>query len=138
MKKFLGVLGFLVLLNWATAAACPPASTSYSAVSLPALPYGGDMYYCAVSAAPTTIGDLTAAGWAKNVQICSRTCSYERMDPSDPHSLLIPGNCGPGLHDMTYYVQPPAGHPGRATMQLTDPSCKASAPTSGGGSGLRF
>lgn len=128
MRKFLGFLAIAIVITGGTAYACPQGSSTASAPVFNPLPAWSPMYYCAASQAPQTIGDLTYPGWAKHVQVCSRTCSYEPIAPSDPNSPLIEVNCGPGYHAATYFVdppQPPAGHP---ALTLKTATCSDLAP----------
>jgi hypothetical protein len=134
MGKYIAILA-LVWASAGTAAACPVPTQ----VSPPALPpllvsgaIGNQVYYCMPSIQASRVGDLSPAEWAKQVQICNTNCSYEPMNPADPHSLLIPTACGPGWHDTQFQVQPPAASkpgPGTLTLKMVSSSCKAVAPS---------
>ncbi len=108
---------FLAFLFSAAPAISNAACTKASAPSLPqlmplTLRAGGGIqpYYCAASPAAMSIADLTPAQWAKRVQVCTTNCTYEAMSPTDPHSALIPTDCGVGWHDTRYYVDMPDWH----------------------------
>lgn len=128
MRKFLVSLAIAIIVSTGTAYACPPNSTSSSAAVFSPLPRFGAAYYCAASPAPQSVGDLSYAGWAKHVQVCTRMCSYQPLSPNDPNSPLIETSCGPGYHDASYYVEPPAAPTGFAAIKLKNPSCSDLAP----------
>lgn len=128
MRKFLGFLTIAILITGGTAHACPPLSPTTSAPVFAPLPPWSPMYYCAASQAPQSIGDLTYAGWAKHVQVCSRTCSYAPISPSDPSSPLIEVECGPGYHPASYFVDPPQPPSGKAAISLKSATCNDLAP----------
>ena len=94
----------------ASAAASCTKPESISFATLPRVFSGGGMqaYYCAASPYPTTVGDLSPLEWAKHVQVCTTNCSYERMSPTDPRSMLVATECGPGMHAVSFLVDPPS------------------------------
>jgi hypothetical protein len=105
-------LSFLAVPGLAYASCTPSAPATVA--QLPPLMGAGiggggviQPYYCAVSPAALSVGDLSANEWAKHVQVCTTNCTYEPMSPGDPHSMLIPATCGAGYHPTTYYVEPP-------------------------------
>lgn len=134
MSRLFGSFALVISLSWGVAGACPAISTSPSG-NLPTLGLGSQLYYCANSAgtltngSPTKIGDLSPAGWGSNVQICNRNCSYAPIVPTDPESELMPVSCGPGLHDMQYYVEPPPQPKGVTAIKIDNPSCTGLKPS---------
>lgn len=128
MRKFLGSLAVAIFVCTGNAYACPQVTSASTAPVFPALPRWSPTYYCAASPAPQTIGDLSYAGWAKHVQVCTRMCSYQQLSPGDPNSMLIETSCGPGYHDASYYVEPPQPPAGYAALKLKNPSCSELAP----------
>lgn len=132
MGKVFALLAMLFWTSGALAGACPvPAQ-----VAPPALPpllasgaIGGQVYYCMPSVAPSTVGDLSPSQWAKEVQICNTSCSYEPMNPSDPHTLLIPTQCGLGWHDTQFMVQPPPPPKNGVRLEIVTSGCRAIAPS---------
>lgn len=132
MRKFLGCLAIVMFVCTGSAYACPQVSSASSPPIFATLPRWSPAYYCASSPAPQTIGDLSYAGWAKHVQVCTRMCSYEQLSPGDPNSMLIETNCGPGYHAATFYVEPPAPPAGYAALTLKNPSCGGLTPPKAG------
>jgi hypothetical protein len=130
MTRFFGALAIVMLISGGIApAACLPSSTAANVPSFPVLPPGSIMYYCAASQAPQNIGDLTYAGWAKHVQVCTTQCSYELASPSDPYSPLIATRCGPGWHAATYLVEPPPAPAKSVAVQLKTTTCSGLVPS---------
>ena len=135
MAKYFAVLGILVWATCSVAAACPSAPAQASIAELPPLiigsATGGQPYYCMATAQASTVGDLSPAEWAKQAQICNTSCDYMPMIPGDPHSLLVPVNCGPGWHDTPFLVEPPRPQKGPATLKIATTGCNAIAPSKG-------
>ncbi|HKU68816.1 MAG TPA: hypothetical protein VJP85_13655 [Candidatus Baltobacteraceae bacterium] len=137
MAKFLAIVGILVWTSCGIALACPVATAPAPPALAPLLvssAVGGQLYYCMPSSQISKIGDLSPSEWAKQVQICNTSCSYEPMIPGDSHSLLIPTSCGPGLHDLEYQVQPPAApkaQPGTLTLKMVTAGCTQVQPAKG-------
>ena len=127
MRKFLVSLAIAFFISSGVASACPSNSVASAPIFAP-LPRFSSTYYCAASPAPQSIGDLSYAGWAKHVRVCTRMCSYAPLSPSDPNSPLIETSCGPGYHDSAYYVEPPQPPAGYAAVHLKNPSCNDLAP----------
>lgn len=82
MRKFLGILAIAFLICGGKAYACPPNSNGSARIFSP-LPRFSMTYYCAASPAPQSVGDLSYAGWARHVQVCTRMCSYAALVPDD-------------------------------------------------------
>jgi hypothetical protein len=128
MRKFLDILAIAFLIGGGTAYACPPNSAASSVKIFAPLPRQAGVYYCSTSPAPQSVGDLSYAGWARHVQVCTHWCSYEPMAPGVADSPLIETSCGPGYHDESYYVDPPQPPAGYTAINLKNPSCNALAP----------
>jgi hypothetical protein len=132
MSRFFGCFALLISLSWGVAGACGKLANSSP---LPVLVPGGALYYCANNAGmldnppPPKLGDLSQTGWANNVQICNRNCSYAPIVPTDPGSELMPVSCGGGFHDEQYYVEPPPAPKGVTAIRIENPSCTGIAPS---------